>query len=66
MQLRQGLVVGGAFRIGDRLQYVVVDADLLERLPSGLRMVGGDQRDRFSLIPHQILASTGVSWCFRP
>ncbi len=52
VQLRQRVVVRGPLRVDDRLQYLVVDDDALQRPPRGLRVVGGDQRDRLALVAH--------------
>jgi hypothetical protein len=55
VQPGQGVVVGGALHVEDRVEHLVLDDDGLERLPGDLRVVGRDQRHRLALVPHDVL-----------
>ena len=46
----QRLGVEGQLGVGDRLEHLVVDLDLGGRVAGGLRVVGGDDRDRLALV----------------
>ncbi len=46
--------VGRPLHVGDRLERLVVDRDLLGRATCLLRMVGGDQRHRLAEVPDEV------------
>jgi hypothetical protein len=50
VQLRQASGRARRARVGDRLEHLVVDDDPLHGPPRGLRVVGGDDRDRLALV----------------
>jgi len=47
-------LLGRELHVGDRLERLVLDADLLGRAPRLLRMLCGDERNRFAVVEDTI------------
>ena len=60
IDVRAGRVEQRAAQVGDRFEDFVLDDDRLDRAARGLRVVGGDDRDRLAVVAHLVDGQDGM------